>query len=152
MAETLNVKYWESVSRHVLNNHRAKVGYKVVAGVRSFTPATPNALQRIRYKLNQITRREKDEYGCFAVFTSYAKAREFLAHQGTHIVLVGYTLCSSRGRNLHMWKKGVPSFVKNRWKGGGYHAEAGEKQYLLLKDAPKGTVLAEEIYIIGIIE
>lgn len=147
----MNIKYWENVSSQVLNDSRAKVGYKVISGTRSFKPATDVALQRIRYKLGQITKREEQEYGCFAVFTTYDAAEKFSVKYGTHIILVGYTLCQEKGKMVSMWKKRPPTFVKNKG-GKGYHAESSGITELMLVEAPRKTVLAEKIYVIGIIE
>lgn len=51
-----------------------------------------------------------------------------------------------------MWKKLPPDFVKSRWKSGGYYAQSSGTTELDIRSAPRGTVLAEQIYVIGRIE
>jgi len=148
----LNIDYWRDVAKKVLKDDRAKVGYKLVSGVRSFKPATDVALQRIRYKLDEITAREKDEFGCFAVFTSLEAAKNFRERMESSgkILLVGYTLCVGSDKT-QMWKKLPPHFVKSRY-GKGYYAETSGTTRLGLHVAPRGTILAESIYVFGIVE
>ena len=143
------LNYWKQAARNILGS-KAHVGFKVVSGVKVFSPSTSAALQKIRYRINEITSRERGEYGCFAVFTNYQSAKKFLGDYGTHILLVGYLSCLSGDKHV-LWKKLPPNFLKSRY-GKGYYAESAGEKELPIESTPKGTVLAEKIHVFGIIE
>lgn len=143
------LNYWKQAAKNILGN-KAHVGFKVVSGVKVFSPSTSLALQKIRYRINEITRRERGEYGCFAVFTNYQSAKQFLTNNGTHILLVGYLSCLSGDKHI-LWKKLPPNFVRSSY-GKGYYAESAGEKELPITRTPKGTVLAEEIHVFGIID
>ena len=126
-----------------------KIGYKVVSeyNSRSYSPATPSALQRIRYRINRETRQERDEYGPMAIFETLEQAREFAVEVDGHILEVEY----EPSAETELWKKNPPSFCRNRF-GGGYHAESNGKAKRALEDCPDGTILASSVYPLEVIE
>lgn len=126
------------------------IGYKVVCGPSkkitkktAFKPSTELALQRIRYHPHQTTL--QDECGPFALFSDLSDARKFAAstrHSGDIILVCEYTPSEEE----ELWKKGVPSFTKSRYRGGrGYYAESTPPVTRSLESCPDGTVLASSV-------
>ncbi len=123
-----------------------RLGYKVVAGKKSFRPATPLALQRVRYRLGETTTRDDYDAGPFAVFQRLRDAARFAREYGERILLVEYEPSAER----HLWKKRSPSFTRSRY-GRGYYAQSNGVD-VKDSDFPRGTEFADEVTPLRVVE
>ncbi len=118
-------------------------GYKVFGGERSLTPATKEALQRIRYKPGRWNAQKETDYGPFAVFEEYDQALMFMKQgYGTQIRKVDYIPSEDEA----LWKKGPPEFRRSKY-GRGYYPESTGIIEKPISSCPKGTRLAKEIFV-----
>lgn len=121
-------------------NQKKEIGYKVVRikNTKTFKPATDSALQKIIYRIDEVTSRfgHEKEYGGFAVFQTLERAKEWQQYYGEKILKVEY-IPSTDG----LWKKNLPSYNKGY---NNYYATSNGINYFE-GNYPEGTIIADYV-------
>lgn len=126
-----------------------RIGYKVAypRNSKSFEPATSAALQRITYRVNHETRKVRGDHGPLAIFETLEQARKFRDNHSSNskILLVEY----EPSNETELWKKLPPVFGRSH---GHMTIESAGTTERAIEDCPAGTILADSVYVLEVLE